>query len=344
MTDLTLSRLRPVWLASYPRSGNTFLRIILQTLFQLPTYSVYRVEGKDSVDPSADALDDAPFLPADWRTRFSADPDAQLVPIKTHGPPEASGPVIFIARDGRAAIDSYFHYHRKFAFEQPSLTEVIAGACQFGSWSSHYRAWQPQKRPNTLFLKYEELVSRPTDLVPRIAEFIGVRPREGRLPSFVELNQRLPAFFRRGQNEEFLREWTPSQLALFYHLHGAVMEALDYPRVPGGRVEEEEVLKDLAASAERLHRLYLEQLNHHGESWKARQQLTSELRQLTSDVQRLSVQAGEKGRELERLSAEIARREQVLQPLLHNRWVRLGMALRFVECGNNESGTGAARP
>ena len=30
-----------VWLASYPRSGNTFLRLVLHRLFGVPTYSVY---------------------------------------------------------------------------------------------------------------------------------------------------------------------------------------------------------------------------------------------------------------------------------------------------------------
>jgi hypothetical protein len=30
-----------VWLASYPRSGNTFLRVVLHNLYGVPTYSVY---------------------------------------------------------------------------------------------------------------------------------------------------------------------------------------------------------------------------------------------------------------------------------------------------------------
>ena len=37
-----------VWLASYPRSGNTFLRIVLHRLYGVPTYSVY-----DDDDPVA---------------------------------------------------------------------------------------------------------------------------------------------------------------------------------------------------------------------------------------------------------------------------------------------------
>ncbi len=39
-----------VWLASYPRSGNTFFRIILNSIFGIKTYSVY----DDIIDISAD--------------------------------------------------------------------------------------------------------------------------------------------------------------------------------------------------------------------------------------------------------------------------------------------------
>lgn len=34
-----------VWLASYPRSGNTFRRIVLHRLYGVPTYVVYDVDG-----------------------------------------------------------------------------------------------------------------------------------------------------------------------------------------------------------------------------------------------------------------------------------------------------------
>src|SRR6476620_12183515 len=47
---------RPVWIASYPRSGNTFLRIILRDAFGLPSYSLYYMDGGTHRDPSAEAV------------------------------------------------------------------------------------------------------------------------------------------------------------------------------------------------------------------------------------------------------------------------------------------------
>jgi len=304
--------LRPVWIASYPRSGNTFLRIILEKIFHLPTYSIYRVEGQDFPDPSAEALEQAPFLPRKWRRQVSDEPHLKPMLIKTHDGPEDDRAAMYIVRDGRAAIDSYFHYHKKFAFEQPSLTEIIAGACQFGSWSGHYRSWNPTHRPNTLFVKYEELVQAPDVVIPKIASFLQVQPGEGRLPTFEELNHSYPEFFRRGKNRDFLKDWTPGQLALFDQVHGPVMREIGYTAGSGVQVPGE-VASELAASAARLHKQYLKELHNQGLSLAARQELTSEVDELSKQVQV---------------------KDQVLHPIIENPWVKLGMALRLVPRGH----------
>src|SRR5690242_8668498 len=106
---------RLVWIASYPRSGNTFLRIILQNVFRLASYSLYRLEGQNHHDPSAEALETAPFLPKNWRQLISSrNEEGKPVLIKTHGPPDDDGAAIYLIRDGRAAIQSYYHYHQKY--------------------------------------------------------------------------------------------------------------------------------------------------------------------------------------------------------------------------------------
>ena len=279
------------------------MRIILENAFHLPSYSIYYLEGDKHSDPSAEALENAPRLPYNWRESLTDTGNGALIPIKTHGPPLDDAAAIFIARDGRAAIHSYFHYHKRFAFEQPSLTEVIAGACQFGSWSEHYWAWHPRTRPNTLLLQYEELVNRPDDLIPRLSEFLGVKPKAASLPEFAELQRRSPAFFRRGQNTDYLKEWTPVQMALFNQVHSAAMEDLGFPLVESAEPATG-AIGELAQSAARLHRMYLEQLSNVARSITDHQ----------DDVRRV-----------QELSASL---ERILKPMLQTRWVRLGMALK----------------
>ena len=311
-----------MWLASYPRSGNTFLRIILQNLFGLATYSVYRTEGANFPDPSADALEQAPFLPRDWRHRLTDAPGAEQVLIKTHDSQEPGGQTIYLVRDGYAVIDSYFNYHKKFSFEQPSLTEVIAGACQFGRWSEHYLSWQPQSRPRTLFVRYELLVNHPHDCVPVLADFLQMKPRTGRLPTFAELKERSPAFFRRGQDRSFIEQWTPAQRCLFNELHGSVMTQLGYSLQAGVESTGAAAL-ELARSASRSHRLYLEQLCNVAIHAAALRELHEELTTVGTARDRLAASEA-------RLSAQLEENQAALSLLHRNGWVKLGAALGLV--------------
>jgi hypothetical protein len=321
MSEFSTLSVRPVWIASYPRSGNTFLRIILQNVFQLPSYSIYQVEGDRHDDPSADALEKAHHLPRNWRDVLTDNPEAPPIPIKTHDLPCSDAAAIYIARDGRAAIHSYYHYHKKFAFEQPSLTEVIAGACQFGSWSEHYWAWRPKTRPGTLLLLYDDLVGRPQEIISQLAQFLQLTPGDTKLPAFEQLQQRLPAFFRRGQNTDYLQEWSPGQMALFNELHGSAMEDLGFPIVS---VAESAVgtVKELAQSAARLHRMYVEQLSNLGRSTAAH---LEEVRLLSGQVRDLSRQV-----------------DQVLNPLLKRRWTRLGAALGALKLSSNNEASASS--
>jgi hypothetical protein len=306
-----LTAFRPVWIASYPRSGNTFLRIILQNIFRVPTYSLYNVEGQSFRDPSADPLDEAPLLPANWRQLTSDSSSATRLLIKTHGPPEDDSPAIYVVRDGRAATHSYYHYHQKFSFEQPGLVEVIAGACQFGGWSAHYGAWHPKTRPDTLFLRYEELVNQPAEIIPQLAAFLQLEPTGGRLPTFEELQKTYPNFFRRGQNTDYTTQWTPGQMALFNRLHGGVMKELGYPLAPGSEPVSETMV-ELANSAARLHELYLKQL-HNSTVYNAR------MEQAKADLRKAQVDAFRRYR--------------------NHWWLRLGTALRAIRLPRAKSET-----
>jgi hypothetical protein len=264
------------------------------------------VEGDSHQDPSAQAQEEAPLLPHNWRESMAQAEGAPPLLIKTHDAPSDNSPAIFIARDGRAAIHSYYHYHKKYAFEQPSLTEVIAGACQFGGWSEHYRAWLPKNRPNTLVILYDELVARPQVVIESLAGFLKLTPVSACLPEFHELQRKLPSFFRRGQNSDYLSEWSPAHMALFNHLHARAMEELGFAITPAAEPVDG-VLAELAGSAARLHRMYLDQLTRLGRSdasYRAR-------------VLELSTQVRELSREL----------EGKLEPQLKTRWVRLAWSL-----------------
>ena len=140
-----------VWLASWPRSGNTLLRIKFQQAFGLDTWSIY----DDTTDIGADA-ETAKIVGhrSHGMSREEFIRVAMELPdtffVKTHELPSDDSPAIYVVRDGRSAVVSWRHYCESFTEVVPSLEAAIRGAEWPGSWSQHVRAWALSGPPETL--------------------------------------------------------------------------------------------------------------------------------------------------------------------------------------------------
>lgn len=164
---------RIVWLASYPRSGNTFLRTILWHCFGLRSASVYPRDlgGNQALENYVGHIEHGPQL----RDRLR---ESGVPLIKTHELPKDANPAIYVVRDGRAACVSLW----KFGGKAIPLEAVIAGQHRFGTWADHVLAWNPKHRPNTLLLKYEDLRDDLPGCMGGISRFLNRTPTGGRVP------------------------------------------------------------------------------------------------------------------------------------------------------------------
>ena len=224
-----------VWLASYPRSGNTFLRVVLGSVFGLDTFTLY--DERPELDPAQPEAAPLPLpglepevgIPFDV-ARFGG--RQQLHVVKTHGPPTDGRPAIYVVRDGREATASYFHYHRDVLQKPATTRDVIRGRVGFGSWGRHVAQWNPQRRPNTLLLRFEELTANPIAQVERIGAFLGVTPVGRRVPTFDELHKTAPNLFRSGRTDSGKRLLSDEDHALFWDLHGSQMQTFGYGTAP----------------------------------------------------------------------------------------------------------------
>jgi hypothetical protein len=226
-----------VWLASYPRSGNTLLRTLLyQTLGlkSLPEWTEWRLFPTEADDKHAElqALLGTQRPSQPWEEFYpTALRSCQCHLVKTHQAPIDDQPAIYVLRDGRKAAYSYWQYHRAFlpAYGR-TLLQVIAGDDTFGDWSSHARAWIGRSRGPLLILRYEELVHATAEVVARIASFLSRsdRPKPWVNP-FEKLHEMSPRFFREGSAEWAPPpEWTPAIAWAFAVLHGPLMEEFGY--------------------------------------------------------------------------------------------------------------------
>ncbi len=233
-----------IWLVSFPRSGNTFLRNILFEVYGLRS-STYHLEADYPLDEG--------FAEFDF--------------IKTHQLPgelDAAGfstqiPAVYLVRDGRDAMCSIAHHRSDLIapgsdFEQNLQTAIVAERGSFfGGWSRHVESWS---RRADIVIRYEDLVRDPLASVERLRAICDLpEPDASRLPTFESLKFGIPKygakrehgvseeemrehsrkFFRRGKAGAWQDEMPPRLQELFWSYHGEAMEGLGYAREGGLR-------------------------------------------------------------------------------------------------------------
>ncbi len=219
-----------IWLASYPRSGNTFMRLLLSKAFDVPTWSYYDFDAKTDRAFERAAGRDQPEFESSAAVCEAAEAHPGPCFVKTHElpDPDDTRPAVYLVRDGRAAVVSYWHYRQDLAGESPSLADVIEGRVWGSDWSTHVQAWMLSQRPNTLVLRYESLVADPHAALAHIAAFAGLPPPAPTRLKFDALHEVEPKFFRVGSNDANLAELRGDDLALFSRCHGDAMRAAGY--------------------------------------------------------------------------------------------------------------------
>ena len=221
-----------VWLASYPRSGNTLVRQMIKQMFGLETHSRYNDSGDIGAQPEvAKAVGHANFE-GGWDDFYEqARQSAKITFVKTHDPPIDTGRAIYIVRDGRAAMVSFLHLQREFRRRDDiDLPKVMKGEVPFGSWSQHLSDWNPLERPDTLLLRFEDLVGDPRQSADRIGDFIGIKPTATWSNELDKLRALLPGFFRQGSDAANFEELSGDAEDLFWNLHGPWMQRMGYLR------------------------------------------------------------------------------------------------------------------
>jgi hypothetical protein len=193
-----------VWIASFPRSGNTFLRIVLNRLYGMRTSVVYDFDGvADRLGPSLVGFEERPGAFAAMRES----PEVHL--IKTHRPCDEqildADKAICLVRDGRDCLVSWARQRsedgvRCFADELRDLILLPAerGA---GQWGRNVLSWLEPAYPGRIVLSYEELIDKPGTAVRRVTEalHLGLEPATtAAIPTFAQLHQVDGRFFRRG--------------------------------------------------------------------------------------------------------------------------------------------------
>ncbi len=225
-----------VWVASFPRSGNTFLRIVLHRMYGLRTSTIYDVDGVAArLGPNLIGFTERP-APLD---ELRAAPDAYF--IKTHRQRDADvhddDRAICLIRDGRDALVSWA---RQASEDDSSRYEVELRAkilrqspAGTGSWGSNVLSWLQPSVAHRRVLRYEELTRAPAATVQAVVAAMApeLAPLAGAsIPSLAELRRTDDQFFRRGHTGSHRDELPEDLHELFWSRadNRAAMQLLGY--------------------------------------------------------------------------------------------------------------------
>ena len=204
-----------VWIASYPKSGNTWMRAFLHNYIRQPDapYDINRLTDLTAADVNAERYrrhDPRPasrYTVADvqrMRPLVHRDLTAlapTLVFVKTHNArmqvasvplitPEVTAGAIYIVRDPRDIAVSYSR-HRGRSIDDTIAFMADAEAATGGtdakvyehlaSWSAHANSWMDPPDPRVRVVRYEAMVSAPEAAFGPLVDWLGQKPPPERL-------------------------------------------------------------------------------------------------------------------------------------------------------------------
>jgi hypothetical protein len=193
------------FLVSYPKAGNTWVRLLLANLIQ-PEEAV-SLTGADRLIPSVDG-----------RSRRYFEQMRRPRLIKSHFPfCETYKRVIYVVRDPRDTAISQYHFQIKrrllkegFPMDE-FITSFIAGdVCPYGSWGEHVGSWTGARAgdPNFIVVRYEDLLRQTYRELNRIASLLQIKATPELLKTAVE---RSTASQMRKMEEQESRSWASTR-------------------------------------------------------------------------------------------------------------------------------------
>ena len=197
-----------IWIASYPKSGNTYLRSfissyyfskkgkfdfdLLLNILQFPSVKFVKKKINSESEASQNWI-------YNQQQFFSGD---KIHFLKTHSSlnqykgnsfttKNLSLGAIYIVRDPRNIITSMTHHYslnyeqsylklinEKQTLLEKSLDGDYSNFTFLGSWSNHYKSWKNTNEFNTLFIRYEDLENHKLDTFRKIVNFVNTLKKD----------------------------------------------------------------------------------------------------------------------------------------------------------------------
>ena len=204
-----------VWLASYPKSGNTWLRAFLANYLldrdePVSINEIHQIALGDALLGAYQRVARSPFNPADEMRTLSlrtavlealgGKGDGMRI-LKTHNqnvtlggvrliPPHLSRLAIYVVRNPLDLVLSYAdHYGMPLAVAAEAIgapaNRIVPDATNvtqyLGTWSDHVRSWTRERAFPLVTVRYEDMKADPAPAFREVLRRLGVSVDEARL-------------------------------------------------------------------------------------------------------------------------------------------------------------------
>jgi hypothetical protein len=232
-----------VFLASYPRSGNTWTRFLLTEILAQESASF------DNINQVI------PEMGIHSRAKVELPNGGRL--IKTHEPYRKDyRRAIYLVRDFRDVVLSQYARERELGLYQTDFNEYVAAYLDgrlsgFGAWQEHLPTWLDSPLAhsgNLLVIKFEEMRKNPETAISRIVDFLGLpvdakgireaiannsvermRAKENAAQTLQKSTGEEGRFVRKGAVAGWREKFTEEQLQLVDQRAGEVLLRMGYP-------------------------------------------------------------------------------------------------------------------
>jgi len=227
-----------VFVVSYPKSGNTWVRFLLGNLIKRPGDEVDFHSVHDYVPE---------FSELDRRLDDLSGPRC----IKSHETYNSLYPrVVYIVRDGRDVYVSYYHYLRNRLPDGVSFADFLSeDTYRQGSWGKHVASWlDPLEHSSRLLLvRYEDLLADCAAQVHRLVDFVGLDATEEEIQASVRnssfdsmrrleeqrgrayaSNDKAERFVRKGKAGNWKDVFGEQEKEIFKRFEGGMLQRLGY--------------------------------------------------------------------------------------------------------------------
>uniref|UniRef100_UPI00359008DE sulfotransferase 2B1-like n=1 Tax=Myxine glutinosa TaxID=7769 RepID=UPI00359008DE len=177
-----------LFIITYPKSGTNWMQVVMRLVY---------ADGDHKFLEDVVSWEATPWLDID-KDKVEQLPRPRIITshlphrLMPRGLQEGSAKVIYVARNPKDVIVSFYHFQKNSRFlENPNdfqsfLQMFIDGKVLMGSWFEHIQGWMDCKHPHLLYVTYEDMVKDLRAVVRRICTFLGKTLTEVQIESVVK--------------------------------------------------------------------------------------------------------------------------------------------------------------